>query len=841
MFKARIMLFLLIFIPLIAQAQGVITITDDFQSQSLFHPIETATELKHEIRPPAHTFSLVNYKPSVQLGAGSYWHRLDFQGDLLPGQSLPLVLEIKNNLINHLWISVYQGDRLIKTEAMGDKDNWQPPELFLGRAFQFTIEGSKAYQLFIRKSSDGPMILPMTLSSRDQWSEHKVLYGIISSAIMAILLVLICYNTLIYASYPSIAYRWYLLFQVSNFLPLSVILGFGYWLWSVPVSEQFSAHIITFNFITTFCLLNFSIHFLDITAESEPSTYSFLTKIKYLLPIFALVSFFVDERYSSFAFMCFQLPLSMSVFYIAFLRWRNGFYPAVFYLLSWSFLLIGAAIATLLYRAQLPFNIFTQYSLALGCIFEVLLVSIALAYKIKFVENTNRQLVMFDEQTGMPNQIYFKLELQPWFERMEPNIGPWVLVEIEVQGMEVIAATLGMDAVKSVLVLQIDKLSKVLAKTEGVKNFKLKGRKKASLISVGSYQFVCLIQDEFFSSEMLQSKLASAFVPIKYKQFSLPLRPVVGYANSKYYNSKLTDLHTCAQAAVMTAKQKGLTVSEYTEGSNVYTHARLNLITELRKAIDCKDLYVVVQPQVNSYDGSLYGGEVLVRWHHSELGEVGPAVFIPLAEQIGFIFDITCLVIDRTFSWLQANQQHFSSQYFSINISALDLGNPELIPEIKRQLQHYGVDTSMLIMEITETAMVEGDKAAETIDEIVAMGIKVAFDDFGTGYSSLSYLVRTTPYEIKIDRSFIMQLSQECDQVELTATIIRLAKKLGAVVVAEGVEDEVTVALLNKLNCYIIQGYFYSKPLALPDYINYSIDLSKKIAKSKRADSIELL
>jgi EAL domain-containing protein (putative c-di-GMP-specific phosphodiesterase class I)/GGDEF domain-containing protein len=746
----------------------------------------------------------------------------------LPGQSLPLVLEIKNNLINHLWVSVYQGGRLIKTEAMGDKDNWQPPELFLGRAFQFTIEGSKGYQLFIRKSSDGPMILPMTLSSHDHWNDHKVLYGIISSAIMSILLVLICYNTLIYASYPSRAYRWYLLFQVSNFLPLTVLLGFGYWLWSVPVYEQFSAHIITFNFITAFCLLNFSIHFLDITPESEPSTYYFLTRIKYILPIFALASFFVDERYSSFAFMCFQLPLSVSVIYVAFLRWRKGFYPAAFYLLSWSFLLIGAAIATLLYREQLPFNIFTQYSLALGSILEVLLVSIALAYKIKFVENTNRQLVMFDEQTGMPNQVYFKLELQPWFERTKSKIGPLVLVEIEVQGMEVIAATLGMDAVRSVLATQIEKLSDVLAKTKGVKHFKLKGRKKAALISVGSYQFFFLIKDEFFSHEILQNNLTSAFVPIKYKQFSLPLRPVAGYANSKHHNSKLTDLHTCAQAAVMTAKQNGLTVSEYTEGSNVYTHARLNLITELRKAIDCKDLYIVIQPQVNSYDGSLYGGEVLVRWHHTELGEVGPAVFIPLAEQIGFIFDITCLIIDKTFSWLRDNQQHFSSQYFSINISALDLGNPKLIPEIKTQLQHYEVDTSMLIIEITETAMVAGDKAAETIAEIVAMGIKIAFDDFGTGYSSLSYLARTTPYEIKIDRSFIVQLSQEHDQVELTATIIRLAQKLGAVVVAEGVEDEITVTLLNKLNCYIIQGYFYSKPLTLADYKNYSLALQRK-------------
>ncbi|MFT5879132.1 MAG: EAL domain-containing protein (putative c-di-GMP-specific phosphodiesterase class I) [Moritella sp.] len=837
MFKARIMLFLFILTPLSAQAQGVITITEDFQYQSLFHPIETATELKYEMRPPAQTFSLVNYKPSVQLGAGSYWHRLDFQGDLLPGQSLPLVLEIKNNLINHLWIFVYQDERLIKTEAMGDKDHWQPPELFLGRAFQFTIEGSKAYQLFIRKSSDGPMILPMTLSSHDYWNEDKVFYGIISTAIMATLLVLISYNTLIYASYPSSAYRWYLLFQVSNFLPLSVLLGFGYWLWPVPVSEQFSAHIITFNFMTAFCLLNFSIHFLDITAESEPRTYSFLTKIKYLLPIFALLSFFVDERYGAFAFMCFQLPLSLSVIYVALLRWRKGFYPAVFYLLSWSFLLIGAAIATLLYRAQLPFNIFTQYSLALGSILEVLLVSIALAYKIKFVENTNRELIMFDEQTGVPNQVYFKFELQPWFERMKSDIGPLVLVEIEVQGMEVIAATLGMDAVRAVLALQIEKLSDVLAKTKGVTHFKLKDRKKAALISVGSYQFIFLIRDDFFSYEMLQNNLNSAFVPIKYKQFSLPLRPVAGYANSKHCNSKLTDLHTCAQAAVMTAKQNGLMISEYTEGSNVYTHARLNLITELRKAIDRKDLYVVVQPQVNSYDGSLYGGEVLVRWHHAELGEVGPAVFIPLAEQVGFIFDITCLVIDMTFSWLQDNQQHFSSQFFSINISALDLGNSELIPEIKRQLQHYGLDASMLIMEITETAMVAGDKAAEKIAEIAAMGIKIAFDDFGIGYSSLSYLVRTTPYEIKIDRSFIMQLSQDRNKVELTATIIRLAKKLGAVVVAEGVEDEVTVGLLNKLNCYIIQGYFYSKPLTLADYKNYSIALSKKIAKSTSAVS----
>ena len=236
----------------------------------------------------------------------------------------------------------------------------------------------------------------------------------------------------------------------------------------------------------------------------------------------------------------------------------------------------------------------------------------------------------------------------------------------------------------------------------------------------------------------------------------------------------------------------------------------------LRRAVENRELQVVYQPKLTLATGKISGVEALLRWRSAELGEIPPSHFIPLAEQTGLIVELGNYVIRTACaqlkSWRDVGLDDIS---IAINVSVLQLLRGELAARLRRSLAEYDLDPALLELELTETMlMARAEQAVNTLGELKAIGISLAIDDFGTGYSSLSYLKRLPIDTLKIDASFVRDITTDPDDRAITATIIRMAQSLQLTVVAEGVETQEQFESLRDHGCQQIQGHWLARPLS---------------------------
>jgi len=258
--------------------------------------------------------------------------------------------------------------------------------------------------------------------------------------------------------------------------------------------------------------------------------------------------------------------------------------------------------------------------------------------------------------------------------------------------------------------------------------------------------------------------------------------------------------------------------------------ARLQLETDMRRALERNEFRNFYQPIVALDSGHVVGFEALMRWQHPTRGMIGPEEFIFVAEETGLIRDLGWWSLReacRQMSTWRARSKAYLDLNMSVNVSAKQLLQPHLVEEMKKLLAETALPPEALKLEITESAvMADPAAAAEMLQQIKSLGIRLAIDDFGTGYSSLSYLHRFPLDTLKIDRSFISGDGEGSDGMEIARTIMPMAKTLRLDVVAEGVETIEQVGLLRRLQCKYAQGYYFSKPLApeeVPPVLSYEL------------------
>ena len=265
----------------------------------------------------------------------------------------------------------------------------------------------------------------------------------------------------------------------------------------------------------------------------------------------------------------------------------------------------------------------------------------------------------------------------------------------------------------------------------------------------------------------------------------------------------------------------------YSAEINARSRDRLSMETELRYALERDQFELHYQPKVNPHTGQLTGMEALLRWNHPTLGMVPPFKFIPLAEEVGLIIDIGEWVIFEACRQNKAwQEQGLNGLKVSVNVSAAQIQQQALFNTIRTALQQSDLDPQLLVVEVTESmAMENPEQKIELLNEIKTLGISFSVDDFGTGYSSFSYLQRLPIAELKIDRSFVIDTPDKKEDASIVRAIIAMAHSLGLKVVAEGVEEEAQLAFLQSLNCDVIQGYYYSRPLPHADFFTYAKQL----------------
>jgi diguanylate cyclase (GGDEF)-like protein len=280
-----------------------------------------------------------------------------------------------------------------------------------------------------------------------------------------------------------------------------------------------------------------------------------------------------------------------------------------------------------------------------------------------------------------------------------------------------------------------------------------------------------------------------------------------------------------ADVAMYRAKEQHKGWENYSAEHDQYTVNRLVLISDLRHAVESNDFVVHYQPKIELQNGNPSGVEALVRWNHPTRGTVLPDEFIPLAERTGMMRPLTLQVLEKALQQCHEWHQSGLNLTVAVNISARNLQDLDLPADIGRLLASCDVPADSLELEITEsTIMADPARAMGILLALHNMGIRLAIDDFGTGYSSLAYLKRLPVDEIKIDKSFITQLTPSSDDAIIVRSTVDMAANLGLTVLAEGVESAATMQYLRSIGCQAGQGYFMSRPLPAGDVASWIED-----------------
>ena len=302
-------------------------------------------------------------------------------------------------------------------------------------------------------------------------------------------------------------------------------------------------------------------------------------------------------------------------------------------------------------------------------------------------------------------------------------------------------------------------------------------------------------------------------------QYTVHNVPYVGIALFPAHAQDADTLLQRASSALQEGRVRKEPVFVYSQEADTATQAQLHLQTDLRHALDENTLTLKHQPQTDLRSGRVVGFEALSRWHSLTRGEVSPTIFIPAAEAAGLMHGLSVRVLNtalREFQELGAAADDLS---ISINLSAQDLLHTETPDLLTQALSTWGVAAKRVVIEITETAIMDDQRArAMTLERLKEIGVQLAVDDFGTGYSSLARLKHLPVDELKIDVSFVQHMLRDVRDEKIVRTIIDLAHSLDLRVVAEGVEDEATLQRLIELDCDVAQGYFLSPPLALEPF-----------------------
>lgn len=427
-----------------------------------------------------------------------------------------------------------------------------------------------------------------------------------------------------------------------------------------------------------------------------------------------------------------------------------------------------------------------------------------------------RQQAYFDTLTSLPNRFLALDRLSQLLTEAERNNEKTAVLFLDLDDFKKINDSLGHEIGDKVLIQSAQRLKQVLREGDTV------GR-------LGGDEFIVLLRgitehhDALVTTENLLKSFREPFV-IDGRELMLTLS--IGVAISPENGHCASDLLRNADTAMYQAKDLGRnTYSFFSKEMNTMMLRRFEIEEQMHGALERNEFELYYQPQFDVKKQNITGVEALLRWHNSTLGNVTPDEFIPIAEQTGLIIPIGRFVIKQAIDFLDEWQNsHHKNVTMAVNLSPCQFRDSELISFIKGSLNESNVSAEYLELEITEGVLMSGQSHIhDTLVEISALGIKLSMDDFGTGYSSLSYLRQYAFDVLKIDQSFISGIPLNKADSELVNTIIAMAHSLGLTVVAEGVETQQQLTLLDDLGCDLVQGYYFSKPLPAKQFLDFSV------------------
>lgn len=417
-------------------------------------------------------------------------------------------------------------------------------------------------------------------------------------------------------------------------------------------------------------------------------------------------------------------------------------------------------------------------------------------------ENRILNLALYDSLTGLPNRTLLIDRIGLAVRDAQRYKREFALLLMDLDRFKLVNDTLG-HAVG-------DEMLKEVARRVG-----LAVRDSDTVARLGGDEFVVLLTGGLdLATEIAGRILTSLQEPMRFGTDTIDLGASIGVSCYPAHGQDVEMLMRSADIAMYRAKrdQSGFVVFDGTDRE--FERSHLSMLGEMRKALERNEFTIDWQPRLALSSGRIVGAEGLVRWNHPARGRLGPADFIPFAEETGFVREITRWVIKTGVAQAAQFSRDGLDLHVSLNVSALDIQHRQFASDVQRALQSAQLDARALSLEITESGVVSDlEHALATLRSIAELGVRLSVDDFGTGYATLSQLQQLPMHELKIDRSFVCGLCDNRGSEAIVRATIDLARKLGLKVTAEGVETGRELKALQALGCDEAQGFYIAKPM----------------------------
>ena len=427
-----------------------------------------------------------------------------------------------------------------------------------------------------------------------------------------------------------------------------------------------------------------------------------------------------------------------------------------------------------------------------------------------------RKLAYWDRLTGLPNRARFHEAVQREIDSQgavsEMGKGNLAVVMLDIDRFKLVNDLLGYSFGDQLLTAVAKRLTQQDLRTGDM------------VARLGGDEFaVMLVNSDGPSAMVVAQRIAKSFeLPLAFDDQTVDLSASIGIACWPAHADDADTLLSRAEVAMYAAKSKTTVMQLYDPALDSSSAQTLSLLSELRHAVDHSELRLFLQPKLALADARVVAAEALVRWQHPQRGLVPPLEFIPFAEQTGFVRQLTLWMFEEAARLWRGLQSDGTPVRIAINLSTRDLLDLDFPARLDAILVRHDVQADAFCLEITESAIMDDPQRAEsTLNRLSERGFKLSIDDFGTGYSSLAYLKRLPVDELKIDKSFVMNMEKDDDDAKIVRSTIDLAHNLGLTVVAEGVENQLIWNKLRELACDEAQGYFMSKPVPASEFMGW--------------------
>ena len=856
---------LFIVVPLKGMAQGIVDVSateDRIVLGKLSDYVEDRNNALSIEQIKSHDSDLgwqqiTSETPNFGYTDSAYWVHLRLTNT--SNKTVERVLEVAYPVLDFIDFYQVSDGKVAQQFLVGDKRPFSDrPIAHRNFVFPIKLEAQSDSSIFIKVKSGSALQLPISIASERKFFASDQLDLIRMCIYYGMMLVMILFNLFIFFSLKEAMYLYYVSF-VFCFAAVQFFLNglAGQYFWPEASYLQDFGILVFVPSIVLFASL-FARHFLDLATHAPYAERFF--KVMGWVAMAGIAGGLVLEYEQSIKFsVIVVIPASLGCLLIGPYLWSKGHTIARFYTIAWASITIATVALALSKFGVIPRTFLTENGLQFGSALEAILLSLALAdrFNNERDQRFQAQKKMIDESrqrqiaeqkliysalhhplTGAPNRAFFENWFKEKIEKQQ-NFSHMTMGMFYLRRFHEVNKTLGHIQADELLKLITKKLNAMVRQLPGAVSLDEKDGDSHYIVAMEGVTFVILINnpDNPNPRESINSIAVNLSEPLEFNGMAIDIGCVSGTASYIPGETDAPTLLRNAQIAIDMGERRGKLVTDYSNEINPYNARRLSLAGELRKAIDHDELALHFQPKICSKNGKISGMEALLRWTHSEHGFIPPDEFIPIAEQTGVINPLTKWVINKALEQLSQLREMGYELSVAVNISAINLKEKNFPMVVQEGLNKYNIPPALLSLEVTETAMMDDPtRALSALQELNGLGVRLSIDDFGTGYSSLSYIKQLPVQEIKIDRSFVMEMDSHDNDIIIVKTTINMCHDLGYDVVAEGVETIQTCDRLSQMGCDYLQGYHLSRPLAFEDFVRFVKSANDADTKnSKRA------